>query len=195
MVKSVLVGCEESGKVRDAFQKLGHNAWSNDLVPARNGGNHLRMDVVEAINRYSWDIIILHPSCCAMALSGNRYYGRGTPRHAERLAAIQWSIKLWELAKHVARIGCAIENPLSVIWPYIGKPQYIQPYQFGHGELKKTGILTHNLPALTPTSIVPGREQRIWKMPPSANRKRDRSETFQGIADAMAQQWGGICKE
>lgn len=190
----VLVGCEESGKVLDAFAKLGHDAWSNDLVPCRgvDQSRHLLMDVKEAIRDAKWDIIILHPPCTALSLSGNRWYGRGLRYHPERLRAIKWTSDLWSLAKKNALIGCALENPTSVVWQHIGKPQYIQPWQFGHGEQKKTGILTHGLPALTPTKIVKGREQRIWRMALGINRKRDRSETFQGIADAMADQWGNL---
>lgn len=186
----VLVGCEESGKVRDAFAKLGHDAWSNDLKPARTGGKHLQMDVIQAIIAYGpWDIIILHPDCTAMSLSGNRWYA-GTQARRE---AIEWTVRLWDLAKIHSRIGCAIENPTSVLWKHIGKPQYINPFEFGHGETKKTGILAHKLPVLTPTNKVEGRAHRIWKMPPGINRKRDRSETYQGIADAFAEQWGGKC--
>jgi len=190
----VLVGCEESGKVRDAFRALGHDAWSCDLVMSRSSNvYHYQMDVVKAITHYGpWDIIILHPDCTAMAVSGNRWYGKGMPQHVGRLVALDWTAHLWEMAKQTARIGCAIENPVSVLWNRIGKPQYIQPYQFGHGETKATGILTHKLPPLLPTNLVDGREQRVWKMPPGPNRKRDRSETFQGIADAMASQWGQV---
>lgn len=187
----VLIGCEESGKVRDAFIRHGHDAWSNDLIPARNGGPHLQMCVMEAIENYGpWDIIILHPECSKMSLSGNRWYGAGMPFVDERNTAIKWTKRLWHLAINHARIGCALENPTSVLWKYIGRPQYIQPYQFGHGETKKTGILTDRLPALIPTNEVEGREQRIWKMGPSPTRKRDRSETYDGIAEAMAIQWG-----
>lgn len=109
----------------------------------------------------------------------------------KRTQAIAWTKDLWALAKKHAKKGCALENPTSVIWKHIGQPQYIQPNQFGHGEQKKTGILVYKLPELTPTKEVAGREQRVWKMAPSPTRKRDRSETYQGIADAMAEQWGG----
>jgi len=188
----VLIGCEESGKVRDAFQKLGHDAWSNDLLPTRQGIKHLQCDVFEAMAFAKWDIIILHPDCTALSLSGNGTYGAGKEKYHKRIEAIEWTIRLWEAAKFYAVHGCALENPTSVIWQHLGKPQYIQPYQYGHGETKKTGILLHNLPELIPTNIVDGREQRIWKMAPSPNRKRDRAETYQGIADAMASQWGRI---
>lgn len=189
----VLIGCEESGKVRDAFIKRGHDAWSNDIVPARSGGPHLQKCVKKAIIEDGpWDIIILHPDCTAMAVSGNRWYAHNMPRNDERIRSVNWTIDLWNIARATARVGCALENPVSVIWSYIGVPQYVQPWQFGHGETKNTGILTHNLPPLVPTLIVRGREQRVWRMAPGVNRKRDRSETFQGIADAMAEQWGNL---
>lgn len=187
----VLVGCEESGKVRDAFAKRGHDSWSNDLIPSRNGGQHLQMCVRDAIIKHGpWDIIILHPDCTKLSLSGNRWYGRNMKLHWQRLEAIEWTSALWELAKSYASKGCALENPTSVLWKKIGSPQYIQPNEYGHGEQKKTGIITFRLPALKSTNKVSGREQRIWKMAPSPTRKRDRSETYQGIADAMAEQWG-----
>lgn len=190
----VLIGCEESGTVREAFRRRGHDAWSNDLIPARDGSQyHLQMDVMEAIHGYPWDIIILHPPCTALAVSGNRWYGQGMPRHGERIAARAWTRVLWHDAKRVARIGVCLENPVGVLTWYLGvKPQYIQPWQFGHGETKKTGLWLHNLPPLVPTDIVEGREQRIWKMPPSETRARDRSTTYRGIAEAMAEQWGAL---
>lgn len=189
----VLVGCEESGVVRDAFFRQGHDAWSNDLVPSRRAGKHLQMDVIDAIQDHGpWDIIILHPDCTAMSLSGNRWYGKGMPYHKRRIEQVAWTRDLWALAKEECLLGCALENPTSVVWTEIGEPQYIQPWQFGHGETKKTGILTYRLPALVPTKIVKGREPRVWRMAPGPNRKRDRSETYLGIATAMAMQWGGI---
>jgi len=137
---------------------------------------------------YEWDLIILHPDCTAMAVSGNRWYGQGMPLHYKRLAAIKWTLNLWEEAKkHGKKV--ALENPVSVIFKYLPNVHYIQPWQFGHGETKKTGFALHNLPQLKPTNIVAGRDQRIWKMPPSKNRKRDRSETFSGVATAFVEQW------
>lgn len=188
----ILAGCEESGKVRDAFAALGHDAWSCDILPSRAGGNHLQMDIFTAISAHGpWDIIVLFPDCTKMTLSGNRWYGKGTQGENLRTEAVLWTKGLWDVAKKYARVGAALENPTGVLWGSIGKPQWIQPWEFGHGETKRTGIITDRLPPLKSTNIVPGREQRIWKMPPGPNRKRDRSETFQGIADAMAQQWGG----
>jgi len=187
----VLIGCEESGKVRDAFSALGHDAWSNDLVPARNGGQHLQMDVFDAIAYKAWDIIILHPECTKLALSGNRWYGKKSERYQERLDALAWTIELWKYAKNRAVRGVCLENPTGVIQRSLGvNPQWIQPYQFGHGETKRTGLWLYNLPRLVPTKLMDGREGKVWRMPPGPNRKRDRSETYQGIADAMAQQWG-----
>lgn len=193
----VLIGCEESGKVRDAFAKLGHDAWSCDLVPARNGGKHLQCDVFEAIKMHGyWDLIILHPPCTALAVSGNRWYGEGTSGHEKRLEAIYWTRALWTLAKNTARVGCAIENPVGVLFNKLnGELRYYQPWMFGHGETKKTGIMTFRLDVLEATNIVDGREQKVWRMPPSSTRARDRSETYQGIADAMATQWGSLCSQ
>lgn len=190
----VLIGCEESGKVRDAFNRCGHNAYSNDIIPARNGGPHILKCVKRAIVEDGpWDIIILHPDCTKLSLSGNRWYGRGMPLHHLRQEAIYWTGDLWNIAKANCRIGCALENPTSVIWKHLNaKVQFIQPHYFGHGETKKTGLALYNLPQLQPTNEVSGRFPRVWLMPPGINRKRDRSETYTGIADAMALQWGGM---
>ena len=183
----VLVACEYSGKVREAFRKLGHDAWSCDLLPADDGSEfHIQGDCVPVIMR-GWDLIIMHPPCTALCVSGNRWYGRGMPKHQERIDSIEWTTGLFELAKQHAK-SVAMENPVGVL-PM--KPtQYIQPWQFGHGETKRTGLWLHNLKPLEPTDIVEGRENRIHKMPPSADRWKIRSETYQGIADAMAAQWG-----
>lgn len=184
----VLVACEYSGKVREAFRKRGHDAWSNDLLPADDGSRyHLQRDCIEAITTCGkWDLIIMHPPCTALAVSGNRWYGKGMPKHQERIDSIEWTMGLWELAKKSSPM-VAMENPVGVL--PIKPTQYIQPWQFGHGETKNTGLWLHNLPPLEPTNIVEGREQRIWKLPQTADRWKIRSETFQGIADAMATQW------
>jgi len=135
-----------------------------------------------------WDLVILHPDCTAMAVSGNRWYGRGMPMYHKRLEAIGWTLTLWEEAKkHSKRV--ALENPVSVVFKHLPNVHYIQPWQFGHGETKKTGFALHGLPPLRPTDVVDGREQRIWKMPPSPTRKRDRSATFEGVASAIVEQW------
>lgn len=184
---SVLVACEYSGTVRDAFIAAGHDAVSCDLLPTDKPGPHIQGDCIPVIKQ-GWDIIIMHPPCTALAVSGNRWYGNGMPRNQERIKAINWTLALWEIAKKHARIGACMENPVGVL--PIKPAQYVQPWQFGHGETKKTGFWLHNLPPLVPTDVVDGREQRIWKMPPSADRWKIRSTTFQGIADAMAEQWG-----
>lgn len=200
----VLVGCEESGKVRDAFLRRGHNAWSNDLIPARNGGPHLQMDVMAALWEQDWDLAILHPDCTAMAVSGNRYYAKGKADYWQREDAMAWTLRLWMLARHRTKVGVVLENPASVIFPvlelYGARVQYIHPWQHGHMEQKKTGLALDRLPLLKETNNVydemmklPSKErERIWNMPPGPNRKRDRSETFDGIAEAWADQYGAL---
>lgn len=183
----VLICCETSGTVREAFRSRGHYAVSNDLLPADDGGEHIQDDLYDAMNSNDWDLVIMHPPCTALAVSGNRWYGRNMPRHQERIDSIKWTMDLWSYA--TARFPkVAMENPVGVL--PIKPTQYIQPWQFGHGEQKKTGLWLHNLPPLMSTEIVAGREQRIWKLGPSADRWKIRSKTYQGIAEAMANQWG-----
>lgn len=186
----ILIGCEESQTVCAAFREKGYQAYSCDLLPTRGNPEwHLQADIKVVIGLRRWDLIILHPDCTAMAVSGNRWYGKNMPYHDKRVQAVEWTLELWELAKkHSKRV--ALENPVSVIFKEIENVSYIQPWQFGHGETKKTGFALHNLPPLRPTNVVEGREQRIWRMPPSETRKRDRSVTYQGIADAIVDQWG-----
>jgi len=180
----VLVGCEWSGAVRDAFAARGHDAWSCDIEAAE--GKHLCGDVVAAIDNRDWDMIILFPECTHLAVSGNRWYA-GT---SERARAIAWTKALFsEACDYCDKV--ALENPVGVLSSAWRPPdQYIQPWEFGHGETKKTGLWLHNLPKLMPTNIVEGREQRVWKMGPSEERSQLRGKTYQGIADAMAAQWG-----
>lgn len=182
---NVLVGCEFSGVVRDAFLARYHNAWSCDLEPAESApSRHYQCDIFDAINdqEWPWDLIILHPPCTHLAVSGNRWYA-GT---RERKNAIEWTIKLWEAACEVST-RVALENPVGVLSTAYRPPdQYIQPWEYGHGETKKTGLWLHNLPKLIPTNIVQGREGR---MAPGPNRSADRSRTYTGIANAMATQW------
>lgn len=189
----IVVGCEESQVLCKAFRDAGHSAYSCDLEPTRGNPDwHYQQDIMGVIPTRQWDLIILHPDCTAMAVSGNRWYGKGMPRHDERIRAIEWTVKLWELAKqHSPRV--ALENPVSVIFQHLNAPVcYVQPYEHGHGETKKTGFALHNLPPIKPTNPVDGREQRVWKMPPSATRKRDRSRTFDGVALGIVQQWGDL---
>lgn len=186
----VLIGCEESQVICSEFRAFGFEAYSCDLQPTRgNAAWHYQMDILELIPSRRWGLIILHPDCTKMALSGNRWYGKGSSKHHERLAALDWTKALWELAKQYSD-RVALENPASVIFPVLNAPVcYVQPYEHGHGETKKTGFALHGLPKLLPTNPVPGRDARVWKMPPSPTRKRDRSRSFTGIARAIVQQW------
>jgi len=192
---NVLIAYESSGTVRQAFLNRGHNAWSCDLQRADDSSlKHIRMDARKVMEHrkvwaYNWDLIIMHPPCTALCVSGNAHYGTGKPKHDQRLEAIDYTLEMFELAKSVARFVC-MENPVGVL--PIKASQYVQPWQFGHGECKKTGLWLHNLPRLEPTDIVEGREQRIWKLGPSPDRWKIRSKTYQGIADAMAQQWSNL---
>lgn len=191
---SILIGCEESQVVCRAFRDAGHDAWSCDLQPTRGNPEwHLQGDIMNIIPSRQWDLIILHPDCTKMAVCNNCRCAKGKPQYQDRLDDIDWTVKLWELAKkHSPKV--ALENPASVIFPVLRKLgaviHYLQPWEHGHGETKKTGFALHGLDPLEPTDIVEGREQRIWKMPPSATRKRDRSATYPGIANAMVKQWG-----
>lgn len=178
----VLIACEFSGVVREAFRKRGHNAWSCDLLPAMdNSPFHIQEDVTKHL-RWGWDLIIAHPPCTYLTVAGNKHYANRPDLY---LPAAEFARQFMDYADKVC-----IENPvgrLSTLWR---KPdQYIQPWQFGHGETKKTGLWLKELPKLEPTNIVKGREQRIWKMAPSKDRSMLRSITYQGIADAMAEQW------
>jgi len=190
---NVLFACEESQTGCIAFRKRGHIAYSCDLKPCSGGHPewHLQCDCREAISCQRWDRIIFHPDCTKMAVSGNRWYGRGTAGYSGRLDAIDWTLVTWKLICDHSDASC-LENPVSVIFSAYGMsgPQWIQPWMFGHGETKKTGLKLRNLPNLVPTNIVSGREQKIWKMPPGPDRKALRSKSYQGIMDAMAEQWG-----
>lgn len=179
----VLVACEYSGTVRDAFAKKGHEALSCDLLATDKPGKHYQGDVFDVIND-GWDLMIAHPPCTHLAVSGARWFKDKVIEQAEALDFVR---KL--MNADIDRI--CIENPVSIISSRIRKPdQTIQPWQFGHGETKRTCLWLKGLPKLAPTNIVDGRDQRIWKLPPSPNRWKVRSVTFQGIADAMANQWG-----
>jgi len=179
----VLVACEYSGTVRDAFIAKGHDAMSCDLLPSDKPGPHYQGDVFDVIND-DWDLMIAHPPCTHLAVSGARWFKDKVTEQAEALDFVR---KL--MNADIGRI--CIENPVSIISSRIRKPdQTIQPWQFGHGETKRTCLWLKGLPKLVPTDIVDGRDQRIWKLPPSPDRWKIRSTTFQGIADAMANQWG-----
>ena len=180
----VLVACEYSGTVRDAFAARGHDAWSCDLLPTERLGNHIHGDVLQHLHR-NWDLMIAHPPCTHLAVSGARWF---KDKQIEQAEALDFVHRLMDAP--IPRI--ALENPISIISSRIRKPdQIIQPWQFGHGETKATCLWLKNLPKLTPTNIVEGREARIHKMPPGPDRWKERSKSFEGIAQAMAEQWGG----
>lgn len=178
----VLVACEFSGVVRDAFIARGHDAMSCDLLPTERPGPHYQGDVRELLTE-DFGLMVAHPPCTHLAVSGARWFAG---KLAEQAEAIEFVRAL--LDAPIPRI--ALENPVSIISSRIRKPdQTIQPWQFGHGEVKATCLWLKNLPPLVPTNIVEGREARVHKMPPGPERWRERSRTFQGIADAMAEQW------
>lgn len=178
----VLVACEYSGIVRDAFAALGHDAWSCDILPTERPGNHIQDDVLHRLHD-GWDLMIAHPPCTHLAVSGARWFNDKQQKQADALDFVR---RLMDAP--IPRI--AIENPISIISSRIRKPdQIIQPWQFGHGETKATCLWLKNLPPLVPTNIVEGREARIHKMPPGPDRWKERSRTFPGIATAMATQW------
>lgn len=180
----ILVACEFSGIVRDAFRAKGHDAWSCDLLDTEKPGPHIKDNVLRHLGD-GWDMMIAHPPCTYLSVSGARWWNG---RSIEQEQAIQFFINFVEAS--IERV--AIENPIGRMSTLYRKPdQIIQPRMFGHGETKATCLWLKNLPLLNPTNIVPGREHRIHRMPPSPNRGRERSRTYQGIANAMVEQWGG----
>lgn len=185
----VLVACEFSGVVRRAFRALGHDAWSCDLLPAEDGSlHHFFCDVthVLSLDTDPWDLLIAHPPCTHLAVSGARWFNE---KEQEQKAALRFVFDL--MLADIPRI--CIENPVSVISSWLRKPtQIIQPWQFGHGETKATCLWLKNLPKLEPTNIVSGREARVHRMPPGPDRWKERSRTYSGIAAAMAEQWGTL---
>lgn len=185
----VLVGCEESQTITRLARDAGHEAFSCDIQPTRgNPAWHYQADIFRVINNDEWDVIILHPPCTHIAVSGNRWYGKGTEGYQKRIEAIAWTTRLWETAKRRCN-KVALENPVSTWFKGRNDVHYVQPWQFGHGETKKTGFALYGLPPLEPTNIVEGRKQKIWSMGPSETRSRDRSVTYEGIARAIVEQW------
>lgn len=186
----VLVACEFSGIVRDAFAARGFDAWSCDIVPAKRNHSvqHIRGDVLDVLGR-GWDAMVGHPPCTRLCNSGVCWLDKRNLWSAMR-SACAFFLTLWNAPiPHIA-----IENPImhGHAMSIIGQEpdQIIQPWQFGHGETKATCLWLKNLPSLVPTSVVSGRAQRLHRLPPSPLRARIRSTTFPGIADAMAHQWG-----
>lgn len=180
----VLVACEYSAIVRDAFRARGFDAWSCDLLPTEGDPRWHHEGPVQEIAFQGWDLMIAHPPCTHLAVSGARWFKDKMAEQAEALDFVRWLLSL--PIPHIA-----LENPVSVISSKIRKPDFtIQPWQFGHGEVKRTCFWTKNLPPLVPTDIVDGREAKVHRMPPGPDRWKERSRTFPGIAAAMADQWG-----
>lgn len=179
----ILVACEYSGKVRDAFKAKGHDAWSCDLLPTDVNGQHIQGDVLDVLDQ-GWDMMIAHPPCTHLAVSGARWF---KDKRKEQHEALEFVKAL--LDAPINKI--ALENPVSIISTKIKKPtQIIQPWQHGHGETKATCLWLKNLENLVPSKVVSGRKTRIHYMSPSKDRWKLRSETYSGIAKAMAEQWG-----
>lgn len=184
----VLVACEMSGRVREAFRKLGHDAYSCDFMASEIPGQHLRGDVMDLCydEKLGWDMMIAFPPCTYLAVSGARWFKDRKHLQSDALVFVQ--ILMSSPIKHIA-----IENPIGVISSKIRKPdQIIQPWMFGHGETKATCLWLKNLPKLKPTNIVSGREAKVHRMAPGPYRSIDRSRTYLGIAEAMANQWGNL---
>lgn len=192
--RRMLVACEYSGTVRDAFTAAGWDAWSCDLLPTDKPGNHIQGDVLSILDD-SWDLMIAHPPCTYLNRAGWHWVNKpdcatlplkGEPRRRAAVEAVNFFMTL--LSAPIPRI--AVENPRPISHAKLPKEsQVIHPWQHGHGETKATCLWLKNLPLLVPTNIVAGREQRIFKLPPSADRWKLRSTTFEGIARAMAEQW------
>ena len=181
----VLIACEYSGRVRDAFRRYGHDAMSCDLLPTEVLGPH-HQGPVEDVLHNGWDLMVAHPPCTHLAVSGSRHFPEkiADGRQAAALDFVRLlmdaPIKRW-----------CIENPVSVISSAIRSPdQIIQPWEYGHGEVKAPCLWLKNLPKLKPTDCVEGREPKVHMMPPGPDRWKDRSRTFEGIAKAMGNQWG-----
>ena len=188
----ILVACEESQAVTIELRKLGHEAYSCDIEPCSGGHPewHLQQDVITLLTQ-KWDMILAFPPCTHLAASGAKWFA-AKRADGRQQNAIDFFMRF-------ANSDCpriAIENPVGIMSTVWKKPdQIIQPWQFGHGETKKTCLWLKGLPPLIPTEIVEGREQRIWKMPPSEDRAKNRAKTFPGIARAMAEQWSGDIRE
>lgn len=198
----VLVACEYSGAVRDAFRAFGHDAMSCDLLPTEVDGPHYQGSVKDIIND-GWDLMVAHPPCTYLATSGLRWLyhpedkhlpspaRRRHPKYPNRLIDQESGLAFVQYLMDAPIQKIAIENPISMISSRIRKPdQIIQPWMFGHGETKATCLWLKGLPKITPTNIVEGREQKIHNLPPGPNRWKERSRTFPGIAAALASQWG-----
>ena len=191
----ILIACEYSGTVRDAFIARGHYAVSCDLLPTEAPGPHIKADIFHVLRHQNiygkWDLMIAFPPCTDLCVSGARWF-KEKQADGRQAAAVDF---FWKLA-HAGVPRIAIENPVGIMSTKFRKPdQIIQPWQFGHGETKATCLWLKNLPKLTPTNIVEGREARIHKMPPGPDRWKERSRTYSGIAEAMATQWSAYVEK
>lgn len=181
----ILVACEFSGIVRDAFAARGHDAWSCDLLPSERPGQHIQGDVLGVLDN-NWDLMIAHPPCTHLAVSGARWFKQKI-RDGRQGEAVEFFMALVNAPCN----RVAVENPIGIMSRVYRFPdQIIQPWQFGHGETKATCLWLRNLPPLKPTNIVDGRRPRVHHESPGPNRWKNRSRTYQGISDAMAEQWG-----
>jgi len=195
----VLIACEFSGTVRRAFTARGHDAWSCDLLPAEDGSNrHIVGDARTLLND-GWDLLMVaHPPCTRLCNSGVRWLTKAPPGRtlADMWAELETGAALFSAFWNAAIPRIAVENPVmhrhakALIEGYAPPAQSVQPWQYGHGEVKRTCLWLRGLPVLTPTDVVEGREARVHRMPPGPNRGKERSRFFSGIADAMADQWG-----
>lgn len=196
----VLVACEFSGAVRDAFTARGHDATSCDLLPAETPGDHYQGDVRDLLQAGRWDLMVAHPPCTYLSSSGARWLTQTPPKPRpgvlyglERQSAQREALEFVRLLLDAPVPRIALENPISIISTKVRKPdQVLQPWQYGHGETKATCLWLKGLPHLQPTDLVEGREPRVHRMPPGPDRWRERSRTFEGIAAAMAEQWGRV---
>jgi len=205
----IAILCETSGTIRELMREKGHDVISCDILPADDlspsDGHHWQGDAMKFLadsDDGEFDLIIAHPPCTALAVSGNAWYGQGMTKHEKRLEAMAWTEKLWRLCKRKGK-RVAFENPVGVLGhtDMGNATQYIQPWQFGDPESKKTGLWLHNLPNLEPTCILPKPECGYWenqtpsgqnKLAPSPDRWKLRSKTYMGIAQAIANQWGDL---
>lgn len=184
----VLIACEESGVVRDEFIRGGHDAMSCDVQPTRSPGPHYEGDVRDVLH-YPWDLMIFHAPCTNICVSGSRHFA-AKRMDGRQQSGVSFFMELWRHGEDRIPMMAA-EQPIGILSSLFRKPdQIIQPWQFGHGETKATCLWLKGLPLLKPTDVVEGRDDRIHKMPPGPNRARERSATYTGIAQAMANQWG-----
>ena len=186
ILMKVLVACEMSGRVREAFAAKGHDSWSCDIQPCEQGSLfHIVADWREAYKLAEWDLVLAFPPCTHLCVSGARHFA-AKKADGRQMEGVNFFMEFTQL-----KCKWAIENPVGIMSTLYRKPnQIIQPWQFGHGETKATCLWLNGLPILQPTNIVSGRDARIHKMPPGPNRAKERSRTFEGIAKAMAEQWG-----